>query len=126
MAFIVGYRIDRREEQKVMKDKFDLLEDRLLQWGFSLNEEQKDKFSDYYDLLIEWKQVMNLTAITEFDEVSYSIYNRSQHALRFKKKINGITYITVAVISNKYQTFRIQTVYIDKDDFLKIYSKNTK
>jgi len=64
--------------------------------------------------------------ITEFDEVSYSIYNRSQHALRFKKKINGITYITVAVISNKYQTFRIQTVYIDKDDFLKIYSKNTK
>ena len=69
MAFIVGYRIDRREEQKVMKDKFDLLEDRLLQWGFSLNEEQKDKFSDYYDLLIEWNQVMNLTAITEFDEV---------------------------------------------------------
>lgn len=64
--------------------------------------------------------------ITEFDEVSYSIYNRSKHALRFKKKINGITYITVAVISNKYQTFRIQTVYIDKDDFLKIYSKNTK
>ena len=59
MAFIVGYRIDRREEQKVMKDKFDLLEDRLLQWGFSLNEEQKDKFSDYYDLLIEWNQVMN-------------------------------------------------------------------
>lgn len=66
------------------------------------------------------------TIITEFDEVSYSIYNNNQNALRFKKKINGITYIAVAVISNKYQTFRIQTIYIDKDDFLKIYSKNTK
>ena len=94
--------------------------------GADLTEKQVKQFYRYYELLTEWNQVMNLTAITEFDEVSYSIYNNNQHALRFKKKINGITYITVAVISNKYQTFRIQTVYIDKDDFLKIYSKNTK
>lgn len=61
--------------------------------------------------------------ITEFDEVSYSIYNNKQNALRFIKKINDITYITVIVISNRHQTFRVQTVYILKKDFLKIQNK---
>lgn len=64
--------------------------------------------------------------ITEFDEVSYSIYNNTQNALRFKKKINGITFIAVIVISNQYHTFRVQTIYIEKNDFLKIYSKKSK
>ena len=64
--------------------------------------------------------------ITEFDEVSYSIYNNNQNALRFKKKINGITYITVAIISNQYHTFRIQTIYMEKKDFLKYFSKKAK
>lgn len=35
----------------------------------SLNEEQIRQFMKYYELLIEWNQVMNLTAITDFDEV---------------------------------------------------------
>lgn len=37
--------------------------------GISLNEEQEKQFIEYYKLLIEWNQVMNLTAITEYDEV---------------------------------------------------------
>ena len=52
-----------------MNESFDLFEKRLLQWGFSLNETQKQNFLDYYHLLTEWNQVMNLTAITEFHEV---------------------------------------------------------
>ena len=52
-----------------MNESFDLFEERLLQWGFSLNENQKQNFLDYYHLLTEWNQVMNLTAITEFHEV---------------------------------------------------------
>lgn len=34
-----------------------------------LNDRQLCQFMQYYELLIEWNQIMNLTAITEFDEV---------------------------------------------------------
>lgn len=34
-----------------------------------LSDEQEQKFIKYYELLREWNQVMNLTAITEYDEV---------------------------------------------------------
>ena len=41
----------------------------LKQLHIELSEEAIQQFVDYYDLLIEWNEVMNLTAITEFDEV---------------------------------------------------------
>lgn len=34
-----------------------------------LTEEQLDQFDKYYDLLVEWNSFMNLTGITEYDEV---------------------------------------------------------
>lgn len=37
--------------------------------GIELNQDQINQFITYYELLIEWNNVMNLTAITEFDEV---------------------------------------------------------
>lgn len=37
--------------------------------NISLNEQQLQQFLDYYELLVETNKVMNLTAITEFDEV---------------------------------------------------------
>ncbi|MDE7476807.1 MAG: 16S rRNA (guanine(527)-N(7))-methyltransferase RsmG [Lachnospiraceae bacterium] len=37
--------------------------------GISLEQNQIGQFIKYYELLIEWNQFMNLTAITEFDEV---------------------------------------------------------
>lgn len=37
--------------------------------GIRLNEAQLQQFEDYYNILIEWNNVMNLTAITEYDEV---------------------------------------------------------
>ena len=37
--------------------------------GISLSEKQISQFMTYYDLLIEWNSFMNLTAITEFNEV---------------------------------------------------------
>ncbi len=37
--------------------------------GITLSEKQLDQFYQYYELLIEWNKVMNLTAITELDEV---------------------------------------------------------
>ncbi len=37
--------------------------------GVSLSEEQINQFLKYYELLVEWNGFMNLTAITEYDEV---------------------------------------------------------
>lgn len=37
--------------------------------GIVLNEKQKQQFDDFYDILVEWNKVMNLTGITERDEV---------------------------------------------------------
>lgn len=37
--------------------------------GISLTEEQIDNFLIYYEMLAEWNKVMNLTAITEYEDV---------------------------------------------------------
>lgn len=37
--------------------------------NIDLKDEQYQQFVDYYKILIEWNNVMNLTAITDFDEV---------------------------------------------------------
>lgn len=47
-------------------DVFDRGLDKL---GISLSEIQKQMFLNYYELIIEWNSFMNLTAITEFDDV---------------------------------------------------------
>ncbi|MCQ2500430.1 MAG: 16S rRNA (guanine(527)-N(7))-methyltransferase RsmG, partial [Lachnospiraceae bacterium] len=41
----------------------------LEQLGIELSDQQKEQFLKYYDLLIEWNSFMNLTGITEFQEV---------------------------------------------------------
>ena len=38
--------------------------------GLKLDEEQLCKFNRFYELLIEWNKVMNLTGITDYDEVN--------------------------------------------------------
>jgi 16S rRNA (guanine527-N7)-methyltransferase len=37
--------------------------------GINLSDKQLQQFDDYYNLLIKWNEVMNLTAITEFNDV---------------------------------------------------------
>lgn len=51
-----------------MKDKNMLLE-RLKEINLFLNDNQIEQFLTYYDMLIEKNKVMNLTAITEYEEV---------------------------------------------------------
>ena len=46
-----------------------LLENAVKEFKITLSEEQKAQLFQYYELLIEWNKVMNLTGITEFDEV---------------------------------------------------------
>jgi len=43
--------------------------DGLKELQIELNEKQISQFLKYYELLVETNKVMNLTAITEFDEV---------------------------------------------------------
>lgn len=49
--------------------KLDIFIEDLHQLGFSLNEQQLVQFMRYYELLIEWNNFVNLTAITEYEEV---------------------------------------------------------
>ena len=37
--------------------------------GLTLFDRQYEQFIRYYEMLVEWNNVMNLTAITEYDEV---------------------------------------------------------
>ena len=46
-----------------------VLEEGCAAYGIALSEVQKEQFIRYYELLVEWNKVMNLTGITEFQEV---------------------------------------------------------
>lgn len=52
-----------------MAYKIEKFEKGLEELGISLSEEQIGQFLTYYEMLVEKNKVMNLTAITEFDDV---------------------------------------------------------
>lgn len=47
----------------------DKIDAAMSKMGIALSDTQKNQFHQYYELLIEWNKVMNLTAITEMNEV---------------------------------------------------------
>ena len=47
----------------------DIMDNKTKKMSIQLNKEQSIQFQKYYELLIEWNKVMNLTAITEYEEV---------------------------------------------------------
>ena len=47
-----------------------IFEEKLSQIGITLSDKQKEQFDKFYELLIEWNKVMNLTGITEYEEVN--------------------------------------------------------
>ena len=46
-----------------------ILREGAARYGITLTEKQEEQFIRYYELLIQWNKVMNLTGITEFDQV---------------------------------------------------------
>ena len=53
-----------------MKERFrDLMEQGLGEYSIGLSDRQMNQFYEYYQLLLQWNKVMNLTAITELEEV---------------------------------------------------------
>ena len=47
-----------------------IFESKLNELGIELIYKQKEQFDKYYELLVEWNKVMNLTGITEYEEVN--------------------------------------------------------
>lgn len=60
-----------------------------------LNEEQLCQFMSYYELLVEWNQVMNLTAITDFEEVCKKHFTDSLSLVKAYKINASISVIDV-------------------------------
>lgn len=52
--------------------------------GITLSERQREQFDRYYELLTEWNKVMNLTGITEYDEVCLKHFTDSLSVVRVK------------------------------------------
>ena len=52
-------------------------EQELNELGVRLNDVQKEQFDRYYELLVEWNRVMNLTGITDYDEVNLKHFTDS-------------------------------------------------
>ena len=52
--------------------------ERLANLGYPLTEHQKKQYERYFELLVEWNEKINLTAITEKDEV-YLIFMILSH-----------------------------------------------
>ena len=55
----------------------------LAQWNISITERQMKDFSRYFELLSSWNKVMNLTAVTERNEVILKHFADSVALLRF-------------------------------------------
>ena len=64
------------------RSKFHILEDGCQAFGVTLTEKQIEQFEKYYELLVEWNKVMNLTGITEFDEVMQKHFVDSSNSFR--------------------------------------------
>lgn len=69
-----------------------LFETRLKELGITLSKEQLEQFDRYYKILVEWNKVMNLTGITEYDEVNEKHFVDS---LSIVKAIDPMEYKTV-------------------------------
>ena len=63
--------------------------------GIQLTDVQKKQFDRYFELLIEWNRVMNLTGITEYDEVNLKHFTDSLTIVRIKEMKNVSTLIDV-------------------------------
>lgn len=47
-----------------------IFEEKLAHLGIVLNDTQKEQFHQFYEILVEWNSFMNLTGITEYEEVN--------------------------------------------------------
>ncbi len=53
----------------MMRDKYASMIADLNTFGVEISDKQLQQFNTYYELLVKWNEVMNLTAITDFEDV---------------------------------------------------------
>ena len=70
-----------------MPYNWERLQKGLDKWNISLNAEQYDKLGRFYELLIETNKVMNLTAVTEFEDVCTKHFLDSIAMLHINQKL---------------------------------------
>jgi len=73
----------------------DCVEKGLGEIGVSLDQMQMEQFYRYYELLIQWNKVMNLTAITELEDV---VVKHFMDSISLVKGIKKLPEISAAVV----------------------------
>ena len=70
----------------------EIVEERLKKIGIEISEKQKEQFDAYHRLLEEWNKVMNLTGITEYNEVVEKHYVDSLSIVKIAdmNKVNSV------------------------------------
>ena len=68
--------MEQLKEEKMMAEK-SKFEEELEKLNINLTEHQKEQFDRYYEMLVEWNNVMNLTGITDYDEVNLKHFTDS-------------------------------------------------
>ena len=75
-----------------MEHKLQYIVDKIGELNIQINEKQAEQFFRYYELLVEWNGFMNLTGITDFEEVVCKHFVDSLGTERMEEaKITGIT-----------------------------------
>ena len=73
----------------------DKLNDIVRQFGLELSEKQLQQFSRYYDILVEWNSFMNLTAITDRDDVIIKHFADSLLLYKYKDLHDNLSVLDV-------------------------------
>lgn len=62
------FHVKHKQMERLM-EKREYLVESFQKFGYELSEKQINQFLTYADMLVEWNEKMNLTAITEFEEI---------------------------------------------------------
>lgn len=74
----------------MVNSNFKILTDTLNEWNINISDKQIEQFNRYYELLISWNEKINLTAITELNDVIIKHFLDSVSIV----KINDLNSIT--------------------------------
>lgn len=75
----------------------DILKSGFNSFGIDISDKQYEQFIKYYELLVEWNSFMNLTAITEFDEVCVKHFIDSVSLCKALPDISNVEYKIVDI-----------------------------
>ena len=76
-------------------EKMNGLKKDALSFGITLSNQQLSQFYTYYELLIEWNEKMNLTAITDFEEVIKKHFLDSLSIGRILKQDSSVSILDI-------------------------------